>query len=269
MQEITFKNWLEASLRNIIEPVPQSPIHHGEGNVWIHTRMVRQQLNSAISHFVELTANKNSAFSNLNPNLTPAEINILKIGAWLHDIGKASATTIDGEPWENATTNGVIKAIKHEDPEHFELGMKRLGEPWQSMYQKASTEDKNDLWFVIQNHMSLRQAFGRKTIKNLVDETGKYKNDRRIKLLLILILMDQSGRTKIGEPSGIQALPKISNKMNQSALDYQSKKTNNPVSLPSPNDPQAFVDSLRNSGKSSHQIRQAFRGKFGKDLEEI
>lgn len=266
---ISFKSWLETSLRDIIEPVPQSPVHHGEGNVWIHTRMVRQQLNAAISHFVELTSDKNSAFSNLDPSLRPEEINILRIGAWLHDIGKASATTIGGEHWENALTDGIIQAIKHEDREHFELGMKRLGEPWQSMYQKSSPEDRNDLWFIIQNHMSLKDRFGRNIIKNLVDETGKYKNDRRIKLLLILILMDQSGRIKADEPSGAQAMPDISNRMNQSAIEYKTKRSSNSNKPPAPNDPQAFVNMLRSSGKSPYEIKQAFKGKFGRDPEEI
>ena len=266
---ISFKLWLETSLKDILKPVPQSSVHHGEGNVWIHTRMVRQQLNDAISYFSALTTDSNSAFSNFDPNLSPSEKNILKIGAWLHDIGKSSATTVDGEHWETSARDGVIKAIKHEDPSHFELGMSKLGEPWRSMYQKASSDDKNDLWFMIKNHMTLGDRFGRNVIKNLVDETGKFKNDRRIKLLLILIFMDQSGRIKIGEPSGIKAMPNISYRMNQSALDYQSKKINNPVRMPTPNEPQAFIDMLRNSGKSQHQINQAYKGKFGKELEDV
>jgi hypothetical protein len=265
MKEISFKSWLETSLRDIIKPVPQSSTHHAEGDVWIHTRMVRKQLTAAVLHFQELTADKNSAFSNFDPNLTQEEMNILKIGAWMHDIGKASATTIGDKSWKDGGS-GAIKAIGHEDPQHFEPMMKQLGEPWQSMYQKASPQDKEDLWFIIQYHMSLKDRFGRSTLKQLMDETGKFKNDRRTKLLLILILMDQSGRIQAGQPKNINVLPGISDRMNQSAIEYQAKIAKS-VNNPAPDDPKTFLDILQGKNLTPQQIRQAYKGKFGKDLE--
>lgn len=263
---MNFKSWMEGSLRDITKPVPQSPSHHAEGDVWIHTRMVRKQLAAAVRHFQELAADKNSAFGNLDPNLTQEEMNILRIGAWMHDIGKASATTIGGKFWKDGGT-GSIQAIGHEDPEHFEPMMKQLGEPWQSMYKNASPQDKDDLWFVIQHHMSLKDRFGRSALKQLMDENGKFKNDRRTKLLLILIMMDQSGRIKLGEPQGTNPMPGISDRMNQSAIEYQAKKARSVSKPPAPDDPKAFLDILHSKNLTADQIRQAFKGKFGKDLD--
>lgn len=221
--QISFKTWLETSLRDIIKPVPQSPTHHAEGDVWVHTLMVRKQLTAAVTYFQELASDKSSVFGNYDPRLTPEEINILRIGAWMHDIGKASATTIGGKPWKDGGT-GAIQAIGHEDPEHFEPMMSQLGEPWQSMYQKASSQDKEDLWFIIKHHMSLKDRFGKNILNQLMDDTGKFKNERRVKLLLILILMDQSGRVKLGQPKDTNEMPGTADRMNKSAIEWQAKR---------------------------------------------
>lgn len=156
----SFYSWLESSLRDIIKPISQSPKHHAEGDVFIHTRMVRQQLNDAIAYFRQMTADKNSVFGNFDPTLNQSDINLLRIAAWMHDIGKASATTID---------KGRIQAIGHEQPWHFEPMMEKLGEPWKRMYEKASLQDKEDLWYVIQHHMDLKShGFGRRMLGQLL-----------------------------------------------------------------------------------------------------
>jgi len=41
----------------------------------------------------------------------------------------------------------------------------------------------------------------------IMEQLWKFKNDRKIKLLLILIMMDQSGRIGLGELNGSPALP--------------------------------------------------------------
>ncbi len=268
---LSFKTWFhESSLRDIIQPVPQSPKHHAEGNVWIHTRMVRKQLNDAIAYFQQTLSDKNSVFGNLDPNLSAADINVLRIGAWMHDIGKASATTIDGEPWKGQDpTNKKIQAIGHESPQHFELMMQKLGQPWQSMYEKAAPQDKEDLWYIIRHHMDLKNTgFGRRMLNQLLDESGKFRNERKIKLLLILIMMDQSGRIGLGELNGNQALPGITGNMQQSAINYHTKRTPPPKEKSTWNDPVAFVNNLKAKGLDITTIQKAFQGKFGRELEE-
>lgn len=252
----SFKMWLE-SLRDIIKPIPQSPEHHAEGNVWNHTRMVRKRLNNAIEYFKNLSSDKNSVFGNLNTNLSDDEINTLRLAAWIHDIGKASATTIE---------DGKIKAIGHEDPEHFEPMMQRLNNAWKKMYEKSSQQDKDDLWFIIQNHMKLHDfGFSKKSLNQLLDDTGKFKNDRKIKLLLILIMMDQSGRIKLNALNGDDAMPDISQAMSKSAIDYHSRKR---PPVPVHEDPIPFLKRLKAKGLNDELIKQAFTGKFGREPTE-
>lgn len=74
------------------------------------------------------------------------------------------------------------------------------------MYEKTPQNTRDDLAFMIRHHMSLRKnnqekrRFGDKTASKLVDpSTGKYFNQRNVKLLLILMLMDKMGRYGIGQ----------------------------------------------------------------------
>jgi hypothetical protein len=247
--------------------------------------MVRAQLTDAIAHFQQVVADKDSVFGNLDPHLDKSDVNLLKIGAWMHDIGKASATTFTRTVDDKEKTvkygqgplepGDKIQAIGHEQPWHFEPMMKKLGQPWQQMYEKASPRDKEDLWFVIQHHMSLKSSgFGRKLLQQLLDETGKFRNDRRIKLLLILIMMDQSGRIGLGELNGSPALPGISGRMKQSALDFQKDRMDAAAAAKAQrdkaqtfNDPAAFIAMMKGKGIGPLGIQKAFKGKFGRDIQ--
>jgi len=59
---------------------PQSPIYHAEGDVWIHTRMVLEEL-------AQLAAWR---------ALLPAERELLFSAAVLHDVGKPATTRVEG-----------------------------------------------------------------------------------------------------------------------------------------------------------------------------
>ncbi len=263
-----FKKWLiENSLSDILSKVPQNPKHHPEGSVLRHSKMVRSSLDSAIRLLQQEQAeNPNSPFSNLNLTFSPEEYNILRLAGLLHDIGKS------------VTTDPVkLTAYGHEDPQNFEKGMKQLGPIWQKMYANASQQDKNDLWYIIQHHMNLndKTGFSSKSLKNdLLDADGKYKSDRRVKLLLVLLLMDRLG--KGGNPDftlkqakqfamnnidsgkqGIQGMYASSDWMKDRAkkmLAHQSK--------PSPNNPIDFVNTMKQSGKTPEIIKQSLKGKF-------
>ena len=96
----TFNQYIkEASLRQILKPIPQSPKHHAEGDVFVHTLMVRSRLPLAVDFVQKEKLKTDSIFSNLDVNLNPSQIRILKLAAWFHDIGKASANKIKVMNW--------------------------------------------------------------------------------------------------------------------------------------------------------------------------
>ena len=274
-----FKNWLEmASLKDILKDVPQNIKHHPEGNVWNHVRMVRQSMNNAITLMYQAKQDPNSPFSNFNMDLTQDEKNILRLAGWLHDIGKSSATkwTVDKKkriPWrevppeyEGEEGEKGWQAIGHENPEHFEPEMKKLDSIWKNMYDDASAKDKDDLWFIINNHMSLKpEGFGKKRNNQWIDENGKYKNERKIKLLLILIIMDRMGRGTSGSyrTSGPVALAHMTNSAqkqkekldkDQELRDIQKAKANL--------SPKEFVIKWIDAEKPLSSLEGALRGKF-------
>jgi hypothetical protein len=147
-----FKQWFwETSLRDIIADIPQDTSHHPEGDVWTHTKMVR----SAVFPALEMLRKKQAEdpqgpLSNLDLNLTKNEQQLLRIAALMHDIGKSEVTQKHPE-------TGKITAYGHETPPAFEPAMKRLSKTWQDMYNNASAQDKEDLWFIIKNHMKLSE----------------------------------------------------------------------------------------------------------------
>ena len=173
----------ESSLRKQLQ-VPQNPKHHPEGDVDRHTMMVRSALEPAIELLIKNKINNpEGPLENIDINFSKQDKNILRIAALLHDIGKGDALNPE-----------TLSAYGHENPKTFEKAMKRLGSIWYQIYEKSSQDDKDDLWWIIKYHMSLKDQEGfqnKKLIKELLDENGKYKSDRRTKLLLVLLLMDE------------------------------------------------------------------------------
>jgi len=234
--------------------------------------MVRKQLYDAIRHFQDLVAN-DPKFSNFSTFLNASDMNLLRIGAWMHDVGKRSATTINDQPWQPGMnvdpTADKIKAIGHENPYHFEPMMQQLGPTWKKMYDNASPEDKEDLWFMIQNHMKLQHSgLTKRILAQTLDSEGKFKNERKIKLLLILIMMDKTGRIKA---DGIRdTLSQTSSIMSTSAQKYQdAKRPAQPRTMW--DDPVSLTQHMLGKGVGIERIKQALAGKFGREFtdEEI
>jgi hypothetical protein len=257
----------EGTLKDMLKPVPQSPKWHKEGDVFKHTQLVRKGMEVAISLLKDASQDPNSAFSNLDMNLAASDVNMLKLGGWLHDIGKRSATTIGDKPWNPDGPNDLsqkINAIGHEDEEHFEPMMQKLGKPWQNMYQKSDLSDKNDLWYMIRNHMSLNDLWSKRLWLDLIDENGKYKNERKVKLLLILVLMDKMGRygeesPQFGLANGIQALRKMQNTADLVLKNNQkTQKAKQEFATP-----QDFIAYLKAKGVDQKVIDTSVKNKFG------
>ncbi len=264
----TFKSFEEGTLRDLLKPVPQSPKWHKEGDVFRHTQLVRKNMNVAISLLKDASQDPSSAFSNLDMNLIDSDINMLRLGGWLHDIGKRSATTIGDKPWNPVGFNDLsqkINAIGHEDEEHFEPMMQKLGKPWQDIHQKSDLSDKDDLWYMIRNHMSLNDLWSKRLWVDLIDENGKYKNERKVKLLLILVLMDKMGRfgdesSQFGLANGLQALRKM---QDTADLVFKNNQKNNQKTKQEFATPQDFIAYLKSKGVDQKVIDISVKKKFG------
>jgi len=273
-----FREWLEmSSLRDILKSVPQSPVHHPEGDVFTHTRMVRRSMDQAIKLLKDAQKNPDSAFSNLDLSLTPEETNLLRGAAWMHDVGKSSATawttdTGDRLPWKSLPPDPDLpgkgwQSIGHEDPENFEPAMKDLGSTWKKMYEKISDGDKKDLWFLIQNHMKFYQGFGRLN-NDMIDDEAKYKNDRRYKLLLLLVLMDRLGRG--GDWGGasdsaeqtISDMQAAADEKQRAAIAQQEKRAKIDAEKEATSTPEKMVQFWADTGRPPHALPGALKGKF-------
>jgi hypothetical protein len=255
--------------------------------------MVREALYPAIKLMKQAQQDPDSPFSNFDMNLTSDEINMLRLAGDLHDIGKGETTEYnpsigkDKKPripykelppgYEGKEGEKGYQAIGHENPEHFEKAMKKLGPIWHKMYKNASKRDIDDLWYLIAQHMSLKNVaedketgvttggFG-KIIKNQwIDGNGKYKNERRIKLLLILIIMDRMGRgTGVSyRTSGPEALAHMgfSAQKQKEKLDKDQElrdiqKANANLS------PKEFVIKWIDAEKPLSALERALKGKF-------
>jgi F0F1-type ATP synthase gamma subunit len=257
--KLQFKNWLinESSLKDLLEPVPQSPDHHEEGNVYIHTRMVRKSLDLAKSLLIKESNKK--PFQNINFELNKKEEKMLKICAWLHDIGKASATTIDGNHWEKGG-NGKIQAIGHDKPDHYLPMIDKINPIARKMLDNLEKNDLETVYFCIDNHMNLRDgSFSKRMMNAIIETNGNYKNETKVKLLLYLITMDWCGRisgTKGGVQGGISAIEGFKN----SAKEYENKNKRVKTSI---EDPIEFLKSLK--GKPINIIYSAFKNKFNRE----
>ena len=206
---MNFKVWLinESSLRDALKYVPQNPKTHPEGDVLTHATMVRKFLNRA----VKLLKKEQGVFpfSRIDFNLNKKELKLLKLCAWLHDIGKTTATKIGKEFWKDAKDkSGKVSAKGHDKPDHYEPAIEKLGVLWKRTLDNLQPDELQDVYFCIDHHMSMRDdKILEKTLKVITENDGNYKNERRVKLLLCLMVMDQAGRS--GGVGGLSAAKKV------------------------------------------------------------
>lgn len=266
-----FKKWLEmSSLRDILKNVPQSAIWHSEGDVFTHTRLVRKTLPVAIKMFEK--ARSEETFSNLS-SVSSEDIMLLKIIAWLHDIGKRS---VSGYKYPDKTIEplsnfpgytakqlmspefgpGKWTAHGHEGPEHYEPQIKKLGPKWQSILDNLSPEDKEIVWFVVPKHMEFTEKGLSRHIKQTIDIDGKFIPDRKIKIWIVFKLMDLMGR---GSGMDVASGEEFLNVLIKVAEEKKRKNLRKKVE---PDNPEDFAKYLQAKGLSPEAIQTAVQGKF-------
>lgn len=265
---LDFYNWLnESSLRNILN-VPQNPKWHPEGKVSSHAFMVRKSIDKAINSLQEKKfLEPYGPFQNIDFNLNGSDLKLLKLASWLHDIGKGATYAYNGD-------KGVT-AYGHDNPEVYEKSMEKLGPAWKKMYNDGDPKEIEDLKFLISNHMKNQS---KKLGRTLVDEKGKYINNRRVKLLLILWAMDRIGRG--GEPTydRQQRIDFVNNNTlgSNDILDkiYDLSKNSMPkpqIKQPKSNtntDAPTMANMLKNKGLPYNTIKNALQNKFNRKFSD-
>lgn len=247
------------TLRN----VPQDPVHHPEGDALIHTRLVRKAIPKAIMELQTLKSS-NPQFAHILSDIdfttNAAELEILALSAWLHDIGKATATTIGGQPWQTATEPGRIQAIGHESPEHFEPQLQKLKGVGPPETEVLYLQNKDLIDFLIKHHMDFTSGsgFSKKFVAENFRE-GKVINSQRLKLLLILMWADKMGR--IPEETIASCIAK-----NATGLLNSSDKSVKMIATKQKNSfeggPEQFIALLKSKNVDLAQRKQSVINKF-------
>lgn len=258
--------------RGMLEPIPQDPTHHPEGNVLKHVKLVRASIDKAISYLNGLKNKEpwKTILQNISIDLNPQEIQIIKLATWLHDIGKVPTTTVktdDGERhWSVPGPEGKIRSLKHEEPEYYEPEIERLKSEAPEELTNLYTNNKSLFDFLIQRHMDVSKGGFPKWFVADYFDNGVMKPDAgsKIKLLLVLIYADKMGREPFSQSSidkNDQALIAASEKSKISAAKV-AKKADFET-------PESMVQSLKVKNLSPNKIMQVIRDKFKLSDDEI
>lgn len=253
---------LARAYADTLKDVPQNPDHHPEGSVLNHVRLVRKAISSAI---LELKALKSDpvlgdVLANLDFNVDSEEIKILNAAAWLHDIGKFTSTTVDGVHFNSTPKrDGKIQAIGHETPKHYRPQIERLSELAPKELVDFYETHMDVVNFLIERHMDFAHGgFPNRVIAEFFEE-GRIKNDRRMKLLLVLMWADKMGRGKAPDLDGnVKKLKEAADKSrrNHARLSKQSR--------PFAGGEEEFRSMLAARGLSPEAVEAAVRAKFAK-----
>ena len=253
---------LATAFKSKLHGVPQDPDHHPEGDVLIHTRLVRKAIPKAIQELQSAQAGPlRNVLAGMNFSLSPEEVKIISMAAWIHDIGKQTATTIDGNPWRQGGT-GKIQAIGHQDPEHFLPQLQDLEGVAPEETKQLYVKNKELLDWLVSHHMDF--ASGQGFSKNFVAENfdgERVKPTQQMKLLLILMWSDKMGRRP--EDTIARAVQKNTQNLLRSS-ERSGKRAANIArqSVSFGGGPEEFAQILKGRSMAANQRYQAMRGKF-------
>lgn len=273
-----FRSWLEDNkslaigYKDALKDIPQNLNHHKEGSVLNHVRLVRKSVQRAIQELKSLKNNNpeiSFILSDIDFNLSLEEQRIVNLAAWLHDIGKATSTKMDGENfdkkhlnWDKEEYQGKpllsikISSPEHERSKHYAPQIEKLKKEAPIEIVNLYESNKELFDFLIDNHMQFTNGPSKDFIKNNF-ENGKLKNEKRLKLLMVLMWADKMGRAGGG-----------STELNTNKLIVASKKNLESTAIKPSKKPfegsvEDFKALLRSRGIPEDQIKNAVANKFG------
>lgn len=237
--------------------VPQSKLHHPEGDVFVHTRLVRKNIDNAIKIIQSYKEDEKlgKILFNLDVSVSEKERKILYLCAWLHDVGKYSATTIDNVYFKKHNGNeGKIRAIEHETCFHFKPIIEILKTIAPSEIVDLYNSNMDVVDFVIKRHMDFAKGGFSKRFISEYFINGSLKNEPKLKLLLILKWADQLGRLNAGNiEKNVNKLILASEKSIKKGSNNNNKKEFSK---------EEFILMLKNKGLSEEVIGNAVERKF-------
>ena len=167
-----FKEWFQTeSAKELarqysqsLKPIPQDPKHHPEGDVLTHIKLVRKSIPQAISYLLQLKTKEpwNTILQDIDIVPDARQMEILKLSAWLHDIGKIPTTTITTDSgtrhWTEPGDTGKIRSLRHEDPQFYQPEIDKLSNITPPKIKKTYEENKSLFDFLIQRHMDVSKG---------------------------------------------------------------------------------------------------------------
>jgi len=272
-----FKEWFQAeSAKELarqysqsLKPIPQDPKHHPEGDVLTHIKLVRKSIPQAISYLLQLKSKEPWSTILQDIDIVPdaRQMEILKLSAWLHDIGKIPTTTITTDSgtrhWTEPGDAGKIRSLRHEDPQFYQPEIDKLADITPPEIRKTYEENRSLFDFLIQRHMDVSKGGFPKSFVAEYFKNGKLIPDEKIKLLLILIYSDKMGRN----PQSQESIDK--NDQALIAASEKSKINAEKNKQPKFGTPQEMIQSLKTKNLPISQISKAVKDKFNLSDDEI
>lgn len=253
-----FKLWLQnegakelaKNFKSILHGVPQSPKHHPEGDALVHTRLVRKSINQAINYINQLKTIEpfKTILQNINVNLVGADDQLIKLTAFLHDIGKKTATKIKDDK---------ITSYNHENPEHYQPQIDSLKKNAHPDLIKFYEDNKELIDFLIQRHMDVSKGgFPNQFIANYMNN-GVFIPDRKLNLLMVILYADKMGRN----PQSQESIDK-NDKALIAAQEKSMKNTQKIQTQQKPVSPQNLIKDLKKKNISDDKIINIIKNKF-------
>ena len=253
---------LAKAYSDALRDVPENPEHHPEGTTLKHVKLVRRAIDAASAQLQTLKSEPlfSDILSNLDFRLTEDDRQVLVMAAWLHDVGKTTATTVDGTPFRDAQgLSGRIQAIGHERPEHYGPQVEKMLAMAPDSTRRFYESNRDLINFLIERHMDFSHGgFPNRVIADFFDD-GRVKDDRRMRLLMVLMWADKMGRGKAPD------LAKNIDKLRQASEKSRNmtRKAARQSKGAFKGGEEEFRSMLKAKGLPDSAIEAAVRNKFG------